>query len=49
MMPVVISAQTSGTLRSAVEERKKPVKPIKEPKMELRKMVPIKGVQWALC
>ena len=36
-------------LKSAVEERRKPVRPIKEPHMELKNMVATKGIQWALC
>ena len=34
---------------SAVIERRKPVMPIKLPKMLLKKIVPIKGVQYRLC
>ena len=39
MIAVVIMAQVSGTLRSAVVERRKPVRPMKEPQMDDRKIV----------
>ena len=38
MITDTIMAQTRVQLRSAVEERKKPVRPMKEPHRELRKM-----------
>ena len=49
MMTLTISAHTSTQLKSAVEERRNPVRPIKEPQMELKNMVATKGIQWALC
>ena len=49
MITLTITAHTATQLTSAVVERKKPVRPIKLPQMELKKMVPMKGVQWALC
>ena len=48
MMKETIKAHTMVQLRSAVAERRKPVMPIREPQMEQRKMVIMKGVQWAL-
>ena len=41
MMTLVITAQVSGTLRSAVAERKMPSIPIREPQMELKNTVPM--------
>ena len=48
MIKETINAHTMVQLKSAVAERKKPVMPMREPQMEERKMVMIKGVQWAL-
>ena len=39
-----IAAQVRGTARSAVVERKNPVRPIRDPHKEDRKIVPINGV-----
>ena len=48
MMAVTIKAQTSVQLKSAVEERRNPVMPIRDPKREERNRVRIKGVQCSL-
>ena len=44
-----MTAQTIVQLRSAVVERRKPVRPINVPQMELAKIVPTKGAQCRLC
>ena len=41
MITEVIMPQVSGTLKSAVADRKKPVVPIKLPQTEDRNIVPI--------
>ena len=46
---ITMMAQTITQLKSAVVLRRKPVKPMKEPQMELKKMVPMKGAQCRLC
>ena len=45
VMTETMTAHTSVQLKSAVDERKKPVRPINDPRILLRKIAPINGVQ----
>ena len=49
MISETSTAQVSVQLRSAVDERRKPVMPIRLPRMLLRKIVPMNGAQCRLC